>query len=274
MMLIPLASPAQPKPDAFTPPDGDAPSRGGKSLYPVIKACGEWLCAALMMAAALPFIVVAAALVKLTSRGPVFYSQVRLGKDRRPYRIYKIRTMYHNCESQSGARWSTAGDSRITPVGRFLRKTHLDELPQLWNVLRGDMSLVGPRPERPEFVPHLEKHIARYGERMAIRPGLTGLAQIQLPADTDLDSVRRKLVYDLYYIEHEGFWLDVRILLSTGLKVLHIPFAVARAVLRVPSGAAVEQSYQDVLTAAPERANSRQVIEVRPARPQVYPQPA
>src|SRR5260370_5820150 len=115
--------------------------------------------------------------------------------------------MFHNCERNSGACWATAGDPRITPVGRCLRRLHLDELPQLWNVVRGDMSLVGPRPERPEFIPHLEKHIARYQERMSVRPGLTGLAQIQLPADTDLDRVRRKLAYDLYYIGHERCWL-------------------------------------------------------------------
>jgi lipopolysaccharide/colanic/teichoic acid biosynthesis glycosyltransferase len=241
-------------------------------VYPLIKACGEWLCAAVMLALALPLIAVAALLVKLTSRGPVFYSQVRLGRGGRPYRIYKIRTMYHNCESQSGARWATRGDSRITPVGRFLRKTHLDELPQLWNVVRGDMSLVGPRPERPEFIPHLERHIARYRERMAVRPGLTGLAQIQLPADTDLDSVRRKLAYDLYYIEHEGWWLDLRILLSTGLKVLHIPFGVARAVFRVPSGPRVEARYREVLATVP--AAEPELIEVTPAPMAAYAQPA
>src|SRR5206468_4326259 len=96
-------------------------------------------------------------LVKLTSRGPAFYSQTRLGLRGKPFTIYKIRTMIHNCESRSGARWCMPGDPRITLVGRLLRKTHVDELPQLWNVLRGEMSLVGPRPERPEFVPQLER---------------------------------------------------------------------------------------------------------------------
>src|SRR5207253_4196733 len=142
---------------------------------------------------------------------PVFYSQIRLGRGGKPFAIYKIRTMTHNCEKVSGAQWSTPGDARITPVGRFLRKTHLDELPQLWNVLRADMSLVGPRPERPEFVPKLEHALPRYRDRLAVRPGVSGLAQVQLPPDTDLASVRRKLAHDLFYVERMSFWLDLRI---------------------------------------------------------------
>src|SRR5205823_10851019 len=158
------------------------------------------------------------------SRGPVFYSQTRLGRGGRPFRIYKIRTMVHNCERQSGARWCTSGDPRITPVGRFLRATHLDELPQLWNVLRGDMSLIGPRPERPEIIAALERAIPRYHDRLLVRPGLSGLAQVQLPADTDLHSVRRKLAYDLYYVEQLGAWLDLRLALATALYLLRVPF--------------------------------------------------
>src|SRR5439155_12868491 len=115
-------------------------------------------------------------LVKLTSRGPALYTQTRLGRNGRPFTIYKLRTMQHRCESLTGARWSTPGDPRITPVGRFLRKTHLDELPQLWNVLRGDMALVGPRPERPEFVPQLEQAVPHYRDRLLVRPGVSGLA--------------------------------------------------------------------------------------------------
>ena len=143
---------------------------------------------------AAPFIFVAALLVKLTSRGPAFYSQVRLGLDGRPFYIRKLRTMYHNCERLSGPCWSTANDCRITPVGRFLRRSHIDELPQLWNVLCGEMSLVGPRPERPELIPTLARSIPGYRHRLEVRPGVTGLAQIQLPPDTDLDSVRRMTV--------------------------------------------------------------------------------
>ena len=113
-------------------------------------------------------------------RGPVIYSQTRLGQCGRPFTIYKIRTMLPNCEATTGPRWSTADGPRITPVGQFLRRAHLDELPQLWNILRGEMSLVGPRPERPEFVTQLEQAIPCYRERLAVRPGVTGMAQIQL----------------------------------------------------------------------------------------------
>src|SRR5262245_48106883 len=164
-----------------------------------------------LLALALPVIAATWALVRLTSPGPGFYSQVRVGLRGRHYRIYKIRTMTHNCEAGSGAKWATKGDSRITPVGRILRKLHLDELPQLWNVLRGDMSLVGPRPERPEFVVPLEREVAGYTERHRVRPGVTGLAQIQLPADTDVESVRTKLVLDRHYVENASLWLDLRI---------------------------------------------------------------
>jgi lipopolysaccharide/colanic/teichoic acid biosynthesis glycosyltransferase len=199
-----------------------------------------------------PLLLIAALLVKLTSRGPVIYSQVRLGRGGEPYRLFKLRTMTHNCEKESGARWSTPGDSRITPVGRFLRKTHLDELPQLWNVLRGEMSLVGPRPERPEFVPQLEQAIPLYRQRLQVRPGVTGLAQVQLPPDTDLDSVRRKLAYDLYYVQHVGYWLDVCILFSTVFHILSVPVGVIQAICRIPGGAKVENAYEQAAT--PHRA--------------------
>ena len=137
--------------------------------------------------------------------------------------------MIHNCESLTGPRWSMPGDPRITPVGWFLRRTHLDELPQLLNVLRGEMSLIGPRPERPEFVPELERELPGYTQRLAVRPGVTGLAQVQLPPDTDLDSVRRKLAHDLYYIRHVSPWLDLRLLVCTAFYALGVPFAHRRA---------------------------------------------
>ena len=203
--------------------------------YQPLKHAAEYVAALLLLALSAPVMAVAGLLVKLTSRGPVFYSQTRLGKDGQPYTIFKIRTMGHNCERQSGPQWSTKGDPRVTAVGRFLRKTHLDELPQLWNVLRGDMSLVGPRPERPEFVPQLEQAVPGYRGRLLVRPGVTGLAQIQLPPDTDLDSVRRKLACDLYYVRHIHPLLDLQILLGTIFHVLHIPFAVPRLLLRIPS---------------------------------------
>ena len=194
---------------------------------------------------AAPLIVAGLVLVRLTSRGPAIYKQVRLGRNKRHYTIYKIRSMYQDCESKSGPCWATKGDSRVTPVGRVLRSTHIDELPQLWNVLRGEMSLVGPRPERPEIAGNLERVIPHYGDRMLVRPGLTGLAQVQLPPDAGLADVKRKLSCDLHYIEHADVWLDLRILLSTISHVLGIPFEIPRAILRVPSVEAVYRGAPD-----------------------------
>jgi lipopolysaccharide/colanic/teichoic acid biosynthesis glycosyltransferase len=190
-----------------------------------------------------PVMLLAMLLVKLTSRGPALYWQTRVGLGGRPFTLYKVRTMTHQCEGTSGARWSTPGDSRITAAGRFLRRTHLDELPQLWNVLRGDMSLVGPRPERPEFVPQLEQAIPHYRVRLQVRPGLTGLAQVQLPPDTDLDSVRRKLAYDIYYVQRAGLLLDLRILAGTALHVTGVPWGVLRRLTWIPARAVVEAAY-------------------------------
>ena len=144
--------------------------------------------------------------------------------------------MTHECERVSGVRWCVPGDPRVTPVGRLLRRLHIDELPQLVNVLRGEMSLVGPRPERPEIVERLEKDLSGYRERLLVRPGITGLAQIQLPPDTDLESVRRKLALDRRYVRRRSAWLDLRILIGTCLHVIRVPSAVIRAVVLLPGG--------------------------------------
>lgn len=191
-----------------------------------------------------PVVLLAAILVKLTSSGPAFYSQTRIGKNGRPFSIYKLRTMYDKCESESGPRWSTPGDNRITPLGRILRRTHLDELPQLWNVVRGDMALVGPRPERPEFIPTLAQKLPHYTDRLLVRPGMTGLAQVQLPPDTDIASVRRKLAYDLYYVRYVGLWFDLRILLSTGLYLLRIPLDMLPRLGLLPRRHVIEEAYR------------------------------
>jgi lipopolysaccharide/colanic/teichoic acid biosynthesis glycosyltransferase len=184
---------------------------------------------------AIPVIAAAWAIVRLTSSGPGFYSQLRVGWNGRVFRIYKIRTLYHNCEAVSGVMWSTKNDPRVTFVGRFLRKFHVDELPQLWNVLRGDMSLVGPRPERPEFVGLLAAEIPGYTERLMVRPGVTGLAQIQLPPDTDIDSVRRKLIFDQCYVRTGGVWLDLRIMLGTVVYLLGFSYRAVRTVVFLPN---------------------------------------
>jgi lipopolysaccharide/colanic/teichoic acid biosynthesis glycosyltransferase len=222
----------------------------GRNWYATLKVVPEFVVALGLLVAATPVILFCALLVKLTSRGPAFYSQVRLGRYGRPYRIYKLRTMQHGCELHSGPQWSSAGDRRVTPVGRFLRRAHLDELPQLVNVLRGDMSLVGPRPERPEFVPALETALPHYRDRLLVRPGVTGLAQVQLPADTDLRSVRRKLAYDLYYVRGMGWWLDLRILACTAFKVVGASFEVLRIAFLMPSEEAVESSYRELVAGA------------------------
>jgi lipopolysaccharide/colanic/teichoic acid biosynthesis glycosyltransferase len=210
------------------------------SWYLPAKAAVDFVAAIVLLVLASPLLLVAGLLVKLTSRGPVLYAQTRLGRGGRPYKIYKLRTMTHNCEARAGVQWARVGDPRVTPVGRLLRATKLDELPQLWNVLKGDMSLLGPRPERPEIVAALERALPHYRERLLVRPGLSGLAQVQLPPDTDLGSVRRKLDYDRYYVRHLGPWLDLRVALATALYLLRVPFGVARVLLRVPGARAVE----------------------------------
>jgi lipopolysaccharide/colanic/teichoic acid biosynthesis glycosyltransferase len=208
--------------------------------YEVGKHLLDFLIALVIGVVAAPVILIIGLLVKLSSRGPMLYTQTRVGRFGKPYTIYKLRTMRHCCEDLSGPQWSRPGDSRITFLGRILRKTHLDELPQLWNVLRGDMSLVGPRPERPEFVPELEKHIPGYRQRLLVRPGISGLAQVHLPPDTNIDSVRRKLAYDSYYIRHFSLWLDLRLISCTGLIFFGIPTSVSRRFLRLPGGVRVE----------------------------------
>jgi lipopolysaccharide/colanic/teichoic acid biosynthesis glycosyltransferase len=214
--------------------------------YLGLKRTFDFLVALTLFLIALPIMALTLLLVKLTSRGPALYSQVRLGKDARPFSIYKVRTMYQDAERISGAAWSTPGDSRITPLGRFLRKTHLDELPQLWNVLRGDMSMVGPRPERPEFVPQLEQAIPYYRARLLVRPGVTGLAQVQLPPDTDLDSVRIKLAYDIEYIQKLSFLLDIKICWATALHVVSIDFDIIRRCFGFASRERVDAAYRNL----------------------------
>ncbi|SIO61522.1 Sugar transferase involved in LPS biosynthesis (colanic, teichoic acid) [Singulisphaera sp. GP187] len=212
----------------------DAESTEGMLRMNRTKVIVDFLTALLLLIPAAPLILVTMILVRLTSKGPVIYTQIRLGHGGRPFTIYKIRTMCNNCEQLTGACWSVGDDPRITSVGRFLRRTHLDELPQLVNILRGEMSLVGPRPERPEFVGQLEAVLPRYRERLTVRPGVTGLAQIQLPPDTDLSSVRRKLICDLHYIEQMNLWLDLRVTACTALGLVGIPYATSCRFFSVP----------------------------------------
>jgi lipopolysaccharide/colanic/teichoic acid biosynthesis glycosyltransferase len=208
----------------------------GGSSDSVAARATEFTLALALLLLSIPILLAAAAMIRFTSPGPVVYTQSRLGRHAKPYTIYKLRTMTHECERVSGVRWCVPGDPRVTPVGRLLRRLHIDELPQLVNVLRGEMSLVGPRPERPEIVERLEKDLSGYRERLLVRPGITGLAQIQLPPDTDLESVRRKLALDRRYVRRRSAWLDLRILIGTCLHVIRVPSAVIRAVVLLPGG--------------------------------------
>jgi sugar transferase (PEP-CTERM system associated) len=160
----------------------------------------------------IPFIVLA---IKLNSPGRVLYWQNRVGRDGTLFRCYKFRTMYSDAEAHTGPTWATDDDPRITPVGKFLRKARLDELPQLLNVLRGDMSLVGPRPERPEFVAALNEKIPYYHLRHSVRPGITGWAQILYKYGSSIEDAKEKLRYDLYYIKNSSAGLDLLIILNT-----------------------------------------------------------
>jgi lipopolysaccharide/colanic/teichoic acid biosynthesis glycosyltransferase len=213
---------------------------------PPWKRAEDYILAGLLLIAVSPVIVLAMVVVKLTSPGPAIYSQTRLGLNRRRFTMYKIRTMRHNCEATTGARWATKGDPRQTFVGRILRATHIDELPQLWNVLRGEMSLVGPRPERPEIVEKIEPQIRSYAARLSVLPGLTGLAQVQLPPDFDIDDVRRKVRCDVHYADHSTLWLDIRLILATSTRMLGIPFAVTQRLLRIPTIAEIESVLERV----------------------------
>jgi sugar transferase (PEP-CTERM system associated) len=166
-----------------------------------------------------PLLLLTALAVRLTSKGPVLYRQRRVGLNGRLFTVYKFRSMYVDAEARTGAIWAVKDDPRITPVGKWLRKLRLDELPQFWNVVRGDMSIVGPRPERPEFVDLLAAQIPYYRQRLAVKPGITGWAQINHKyGDSELDAMI-KLEYDLYYIKHLAPALDFYIIFHT-LKVM------------------------------------------------------
>ena len=162
-----------------------------------------------------PLMILAFFLVRFTSKGPIIYSQTRVGKDGEPFQIYKFRTMRVDAEKDTGPVWAAQNDKRLTPVGKFLRKSHIDELPQLFNVLKGEMSIIGPRPERPVFVEEFKESIPNYEGRLTVKPGITGLAQVWHRYDETLQDVKKKVRYDHLYIKKMGFWADVNIILRT-----------------------------------------------------------
>ncbi len=181
----------------------------------------ERIMGALLLIPATPVICVCWLLVRITSKGPGLFRQTRVGYLGEEFQVLKLRTMRIDAEA-NGPQWSNARDPRVTPLGRWYRKLHLDELPQLFNVARGEMVLTGPRPERPEFVHLLSKEIPNYRKRLSVKPGITGLAQVNLPPDSDLESVEKKQTLDLHYIEIATFWFDQRLLASTAFRVMLI----------------------------------------------------
>jgi lipopolysaccharide/colanic/teichoic acid biosynthesis glycosyltransferase len=232
--------------------DLDAPRTNLRCLSPKMrcaKRAMDIVGALLLLAVLWPLMLITALLVKLTSPGPVIFKQTRVGlnlrshdrrrdsdsaatderrerSDRRVqpaygrnFVLYKFRSMRIDAE-RHGAQFAVKGDRRVTPIGRFLRLTRLDELPQLWNVLKGEMSLVGPRPERPEFIAELSQQIPDYLQRLGLKPGLTGVAQIVNGYDNDLESFRRKVAFDLLYLQNCSLWNDFKILLRTVRVVL------------------------------------------------------
>jgi len=192
-----------------------------RSRYAEFKRAIDILFAFPGLVVASPIILILAIIVKLSSRGPAFYLQERVGMDGRVFQIVKLRTMVQNAESKTGPVWATVNDPRETPVGRLLRRTHLDELPQLWNVLKGDMSLIGPRPERPVFVEKFKQEIPNYTERLAVRPGITGWAQVNHVYDQSVDDVRTKVKFDVEYIHRMGWGIDLRIMWATAMRMVH-----------------------------------------------------
>jgi exopolysaccharide biosynthesis polyprenyl glycosylphosphotransferase len=200
-----------------------APSRGGDYFfdpYPLIKRGIDLLLALLVGVVFVIVLPLVALIIRLDSPGSIFYTQERLGQGGRPFRIYKFRSMVSDAEAQTGAVFSKKGDPRVTRFGRFMRKTRLDELPQVINVLRGEMSVVGPRPERPEHVERLTQKIPFYRTRLIVKPGLTGWAQVRYNYGSTDEDALVKLEYDLYYIRHQSFLLDVNIMLRTVGKIL------------------------------------------------------
>jgi exopolysaccharide biosynthesis polyprenyl glycosylphosphotransferase len=191
-----------------------------KRRVALMKRSVDVVLSAIGLAIAAPVMLLTAMAIRVGSPGGAIYSQQRVGKDSKVFTIHKFRSMRADAEVGTGAVWSTKGDPRVTPLGRFLRRIRLDELPQLWNVLRGDMSLVGPRPERPEFVSELTKQIPFYGQRHAVQPGVTGWAQVRHDYGSSVADSLEKLQYDLFYIKHLSTTFDLFIVLETIKTVL------------------------------------------------------
>lgn len=189
-----------------------------KNIYEGIKKILDFLLALILGIASLIFYPFIALAIKMDSKGPVFFKQIRIGQDGKPFLAIKFRSMFTSAE-KFGPQWAKINDPRTTKAGRFLRKTRLDELPQLWNIVRGEMSFIGPRPERPEFVKELEQKIPYYQIRHLIKPGLTGWAQVNFPYGASTEDALEKLQYELYYLKNRSLSLDLGIILKT-IKII------------------------------------------------------
>jgi sugar transferase (PEP-CTERM system associated) len=186
----------------------------------IVKRFFDVVASSVLLLISLPILICTALLVKITSKGPVFYKQERVGLNSKTYNVLKFRSMTVNAESDSGPKMADKNDIRVTAVGQVIRKTRIDEIPQIFNVLNGDMSFVGPRPERPFFVDQFNVNIPYYSERHVVKPGITGWAQLNYPYGASEDDTRRKLEYDLYYIKNYSIFLDILILIQTVRVVL------------------------------------------------------
>lgn len=191
-----------------------------RRYFDVAKEVFDVLLGCVLLVIVLPLMMACAILIKLSDGGPVVYVQVRLGREGKPFRMYKLRSMYKNAETVSGAVWAERKDPRVMKACRWMRWTHVDELPQLLNVIRGDMSIIGPRPERPEIMAELEKAYPEVRKRLAVRPGITGLAQVRNGYDTSVEAFRHKLLSDLEYIETRRWSSELRILAATATKLV------------------------------------------------------
>lgn len=189
-------------------------------LKTFIKRIEDILVSVVLIVLLLPVIIITCILIKLESRGPILFSQERLGKRKKPYNVYKFRSMRQDAEKESGPVWAKSNDDRVTRVGKFIRKSRVDEIPQLWNVLKGDMSLVGPRPEREFFVDQLSERIPYYSERFSVKPGLTGWAQVCYGYGDSVEDAIEKLNYDLFYIKNLSIFMDIVIIFRTVKTVI------------------------------------------------------
>jgi sugar transferase (PEP-CTERM system associated) len=234
-----------------------------------VKRCLDLVLAIIGLCVALPFMLLIAVLLKLDSVGPVFFRQERVGERGAVFTLVKFRTMVADAEKDTGPVWAQNADPRVTRVGKILRRTGMDEIPQLFNVLKGDMSFVGPRPERPAFVAELQQQIPYYMQRLVVKPGITGWAQVRYGYGATLEDAIEKLQYDLYYIKNMSIFLDFLIILSTIHKVLFAKVALQEGPESKPAGFAVPPDM--VLPDAPKTsttpATAEGLNEVGPALP-------